>query len=108
MSDFIELISKGRVRGVEVNLGAEQILSKLFPDINWLTQIEHPLKISIGFSLKQSVQFVPGFSVINIHTPINRRNSTNSIPGPLFSQLVSTKMTSPTELFGKNRTNAVR
>ena len=35
--------------GSAVNLIAEHIFSKLFPDINWLTQIEHLPKISIGF-----------------------------------------------------------
>ena len=30
-----------------VNLRAEKILWKIFPDINWLTQIENPLKIYI-------------------------------------------------------------
>ena len=32
------------------------------PGMNWVTKIEHPLKISIQFSLKYSTQFVPGFS----------------------------------------------
>ena len=47
---IIYLKRKGVVGGVI--LIAEQILSKIFSDIYWLTQIEHPLKISIGFLLK--------------------------------------------------------
>ena len=62
---------------VAVNLIAEHIISKRFTDIHWLTRIEHPLKISIGFSLKYSAQFVPGFAAINSQIPMNWRNSPN-------------------------------
>ena len=37
--------------GGGVNLREEKILSKLFPDINLLTQIDHPPKRSTGVSL---------------------------------------------------------
>ena len=64
----------GGGKGVLVNLIAEQIISKQFTDIYWLTQIEHPLKISIRFLIKYSAQFVPGFDFINSQIPINWRN----------------------------------
>ena len=91
-----------------MNLREEQIISKLFTDIQWLTQFEHPLKISIGFLLKFSAQFVPVFYVINIQIQINWRNSPRSISGPLTILLVSIIMTSSTKVFGRNSTNAVR
>ena len=90
------------VGGMETNLIADQILSKLFPDMNWMTRTEHPLKISIGFLLKYSGRFVPGFSVINSQIPTNRRNPLKSRPGPLIFLLESTRMTSSTNIFGKN------
>ena len=80
-----------------MNLKAEKILSKLFPDINWLTKIEHPLRIFIGFFLKYPPQFVPGFAVVNGHIPMNWRKSPNSISGPLIILLVSTIMASSTK-----------
>ena len=49
-----KLYGNGKWGGVLVNFRAEQILSKLLPYINWSTRIEHPLKISIGSSLKYS------------------------------------------------------
>ena len=91
-----------------MNLKAEQIFSKQFPYMNWLTQIEHPLKISIGFLLKYFVKFVTGFAVINIQIPMNPRNSPKSILGTLILPLVSTIMTSSTKVLVRNRTNAVR
>ena len=44
-----------------MNLRTEQIPSKIFSDMNWLRQIQHPLKISILLSLKYSAQFVTVF-----------------------------------------------
>ena len=66
LSVRIHIIYLERKGGWAVNLRAKQILSKRFPDIHWLTQIEHSLKISIGFLLKYSARFVPGSDVINI------------------------------------------
>ena len=79
---FIELISIWRGGGGSVYLREEQIPSKLLPCINWLTQIENSLKISIGISLKYSNRFVPSFSFINSQIPINQRNLSKSILGP--------------------------
>ena len=91
-----------------MNLRSEQILPKQFPDIYRLTKIEHPLKISIGFLLKYSARFVPGFDVINSQIPMNRRNSPKSISGPLILLLVSTRMTSSKKVLVRKRKNAVR
>ena len=91
-----------------MNLRAEKILSKIFPDIDLLTQIEHPLKISIWFSLKYSACFVPDFYVINTQISINQRNSPKSRSGTLIILLVSTRMTSSTIVLGRKRKNAVR
>ena len=57
--------------------------------MNWLAQIQHPLKISIEFLLKYSTQFVPGFAVINIQIPMNWRKSLKSISGNSILLLVS-------------------
>ena len=81
-----------------------QILSKLFPDINWFTKIEHPPKISRWFSVKYSIQFVPGFDFINIQIQINCINSLNSSVGPLVLRFLSTRMTSSTKYFGRKST----
>ena len=91
-----------------VNLRSEHILSKRLPDINLLTKVEHPLKRFIGFLLKYSAQFVPGFYVINSQIPTNRRNSPKSRSGPLIILLVSTIMTSTTKVFVRKSTNAVK
>ena len=92
----------------KVNLRVERILSKLFPYINWFTQIYHPPKISLGISLKCSVQFVPWFSVINLQIPMNSSNSKNSSKGPLIIPLVSTTMTLLKKPFGRKRGGYVR
>ena len=57
--------------------------------MNWLTRIEHPLKISIGFFLKYSAWFVTGFFVINIQIKMNWRKSLKSISGNSILLLVS-------------------
>ena len=77
-----------------MKLIAEQILSKILPEINWLTGIDHPLKISIRFFLSYSARFVPGFAVNNSQIPMNRRNSPKSVSGTLIILLLSTRMTS--------------
>ena len=81
---------------------------KTIPGIHCLTQIEQPLKIYIGFFLTYSAQFVPGFAVINIQIPMNRRNSPKSISGPLVIILVSTRMNSSVKIVGRKRKNYVR
>ena len=91
-----------------MNLRAENIFSKQFPDMNWLTQIEHPLKISILFLLKYSAWFVPGFAVINSQIPMNQKNSPKSRSRPLILLLVSTIMTSLEKVLGRKRENYVR
>ena len=91
-----------------MNLRAEKIFPKQFTDMNWLTRIENPLKISIGSPLKDSARFVPEFAVTNSQISMNRRNLPKSRPGPLILLLVSTIMTSSTNVFGRKRTNAAR
>ena len=81
---------------------------KKIPDIHWLTQIEHPLKMSIIFSLKYSAQFVTGFAVTNSQIPMNRRNPPKSRSGPLLILLVSNIMISSTKFVGRKRTKFVR
>ena len=108
MLDLIKFIPIGSLGGVLVNLRAEKILSKRLPDINWLTKIDHPLKRFIGFFIKQSDQFVPGFDVINIQIPMNRKKSPKSRSGHLIVLLVSIGMNSTTKVFGRNSTNALR
>ena len=63
---------------------SEEILSKQFLDINWLKIIKHPLKRSIGVSLKVSIRFVPGFTVVDIQIPMEWSNLPNSSAGPLI------------------------
>ena len=48
-----------------VNLISEQIISKLLSDMNRLTLIEIPPKISIMFFIKYSARFLPWFAVVN-------------------------------------------
>ena len=76
--------------------------------MNWLTQIEHPLKISILFLLKYSAWFVPGFAVINSQIPMNQRNSPKSRSRPLILLFVSTIMTSSEKVLVKKRKHSVR
>ena len=90
-----------------MDLRSDQILSKRFPGIHLLTHIDHPQIISIGFSLKYSAQFVPGFAVTNSQIPMNQRNSPKSISGPLLILLISTRMTSSTKVVGRKRKNSV-
>ena len=101
-------IERERGGGGAVNLISEQVLSKLPPDINWSTLIENPLKRYIGVSLKFYVQFVPGFAVIKIPTPMNWRNSPNSSAGTLIIILASTRMTSLTKYFGRKSKTSLR
>ena len=89
------------------NFIADEMFSKLFTDINWLTQIEHPLKISIGFGLKYSTWYVPGFAVIGSHILINHRNSLNPRSVTLIPMLVFTIITLLTKYFSRKRTNDV-
>ena len=107
LSDFIEFISKWRGRG-GFELDSRSDIFKQFPDMNWLTQIEHQLKISIGFSLKSSAPFVPVIYFINAQISMNRRNSLNSISGPLIILLVPARMTSSTKVSVRKRKNDVR
>ena len=51
---------------------------QFFSYIHCMTLIEKPLKRSIGFLLKYSSQFVPGFSVINIQITTDRRKPPKS------------------------------
>ena len=67
-----------------MSLIADDIFSKKIPDMNWLTKLDHPLKRSIGFSLKHSARFVPGFFCINRQIPLNQRNLMISVSLPLI------------------------
>ena len=110
MSDFISFISKVSGEGgskLEIRSDTFKTSSRHeMVDTNWA-----PTEKYIGFLLKYSDQFVQGFSVIDIHILMNRRNSPKSRLGPLIILLVSTIMNSPTKnlvergrvLWGKSR-----
>ena len=93
LPDLIKFISKGSGEGGGIEIESMADTFKQLPDINWLTIIEPPMKKYIGFYLKYSAQFVPGFSVINSQIIMKWRNSSKSKSGPLIILLVSTRMT---------------
>ena len=101
LSEFIGFISKGRGRGgselESIADNFKNISIRTLVDTNWAPTE----KIFIGFLLKWSAQFVPGFYVVNRQIPMNRRNSTKSRLGTLTLILVSTRITSSTKKLAK-------
>ena len=92
-----------------MDLRADQILSKLLSDKNWLMQIEHSLNRSIEFWLKYSSDFVLGFVVINSKISMNWKNPTKVNIGAFKSSVGLHHNDFFNKLFfGKKGTNDVR